>query len=53
MIGRRLGIVFACVLIMTLTALGTSPSSAYSPGPRHNVSELGRQGATDRQRGRP
>src|SRR5882757_7810812 len=38
MIGRRLGIVFACVLIMTLTALGTSPSSAYSPGPRHHVS---------------
>ena len=37
--GRRLGIPFACVLATALTALGTSPGSAYTPGPRHNVSK--------------
>ncbi len=36
--GRRLGIPFASVLILTLTAGAAAPSSAYSPGPRHNVS---------------
>jgi subtilase family serine protease len=38
MIGHRLGILFASVLLTTLTAAGTSPTHAYSPGPRHNVS---------------
>jgi subtilase family serine protease len=38
MIGRRLGILFACGLTVTLAGLGSTPSSAYSPGPRHNVS---------------
>ena len=38
MIGRRLGILIACGLTVTLSGLGSTPSSAYSPGPRHNVS---------------
>ena len=38
MIGRRLGILFACGLTVTLSGLGSTPSSAYTPGPRHNVS---------------
>jgi subtilase family serine protease len=38
MIGRRLRTLFVCVLLMTLGALGATPSGAYSPGPRHNVS---------------
>jgi subtilase family serine protease len=36
--GRRLGIPFASVLLLTLTAGTAAPGSAYSPGPRHNVS---------------
>ena len=36
--GRRLGIPFACVLVTTLSALGSTPGSAYTPGARHNVS---------------
>ncbi len=36
--GRRLGVPFASVLLLTLTAGAAAPSGAYVPGPRHNVS---------------